>query len=661
MASVHLEETRLGLKRFALLLIACGLAWPQTTPNIGLNIPARGSYNWDTLYNANWGVLDGMLAGRLNVFSYGAKGTGLVDDTAAVQAALNAAAPICGTVIFPAGKTFLLQSNPTNTTLLTYPPCVSLDGGGTLKVASGIGIFQSVFKCSLPLQPAIIHNLTIDMNGDGNPITSDPGSTNYQMTFWFVKPAPTGSGLVLEDMTFLNGHGTWTLNTYADNVTVNRCNWINWGVSSIFFDQSVLYIAGNGAVVTNNTFTGTGTEAHTAIEIHASNKTVANNVIRNFFSAIIYSSDANGGTSSNITIANNTMDNVWFGVQYWANDGGISNLNINGNTVNINRNYNYAAWGASAGGGEVGIGSYVNSHYPISNLNILGNLVNWTAETGTYPTVSFQVGIGFFTASTAPGGALTNATIANNTVSGTPGSGIAVNGGSTVSGLNVHGNTVLNPGQASALNANFRCGIMLLGTPTWRNSTVADNLLSDTQGTPTMQRGLIFAGVATDNAGAQLRVTGNTVKFVGTPTMYFNFQTSSPYFDVMVPGYAANAALLQLGSFSGAGSNPPRAAVINDTQTGRVWRNMTNEAAPYYFNSQEIADVVPTSGTYKQGDIVWAGDSAIGGFAAWVNTLSGTPGTFSKIQLSNFGVTVSGTSCTVKAISGGVITSATCP
>lgn len=592
---------------------------------------------------------------------FGAAGDGASDDRLKIQAALDWAGTVCGTVIFPAGHTFLIASNPTNTTLLTYSPCTSMDGGGTIKLASGLGIFQSVFKCAQALQPATIRNLTFDMNGDGNPITSDPGTTNYQMTFWFIA-TPSGSGLRMEDCTFLNGHGVWTLNTYADNVTVTRCNWYNWGVSSIFFDTSLLYIAGNGSVVTNNTFVGTGTAAHTAIEVHASNKVVSNNVIKGFFAGIIYSSDANGGTSSNITISNNAMDNVWFGIQWWANDGGINGITMNGNAININRNYNFSAWGGSAGGGEVGIGTYVLSHYPISNVNITGNSINWTHETGSYPTVSFQTGIGLFTASTAPGGTVTNAVIADNTITGTASAGIGISAGATITGLEVKGNSILNPGQSTLPNLNFRDGIMLTATPSWVNSTISDNLISDTQATPTMQRGILWGGVAGDNAGSQVIMRRNQVRYTGTPIQYFNIQTSAPLFDVDVPGYAANSALLSLTSLT-AGNQPPTYAAIIDSQSGRVWRNMTSSAIPPFWSSQEVRDTVPTTGDYNQGDIVWAGDSAIGGFAAWVNVLKGSPGTFAKMQLSNAGTnspftsTVAGPSFTANG-SAGLTTSA---
>jgi hypothetical protein len=35
----------------------------MSTPNLGLNLPAHGSQNWDTPTNDNWGTVDGVVGG----------------------------------------------------------------------------------------------------------------------------------------------------------------------------------------------------------------------------------------------------------------------------------------------------------------------------------------------------------------------------------------------------------------------------------------------------------------------------------------------------------------------------------------------------------------------------------------------------------------------
>lgn len=116
------------------------LLWPQTpappqTPNIGLYLPAHGSFNWDTWYNLNWQILDGFTANKnytaawtgavqqtvTNVFSntvfvkdFGAKCDGSTIDTTAIQAAIDFADTLAGgkMIQFPNGTCLV------NTTLL---------------------------------------------------------------------------------------------------------------------------------------------------------------------------------------------------------------------------------------------------------------------------------------------------------------------------------------------------------------------------------------------------------------------------------------------------------------------------------------------------------------------------------------------------------------
>ena len=53
---------RLLSRAFVLLLILTGVLWGQTTPNLGLNIPAPGTLNWGGLANFNFSKLDSVLA-----------------------------------------------------------------------------------------------------------------------------------------------------------------------------------------------------------------------------------------------------------------------------------------------------------------------------------------------------------------------------------------------------------------------------------------------------------------------------------------------------------------------------------------------------------------------------------------------------------------------
>ena len=65
-------------------------------------------------------------AQQWSVKSWGAKGDGTTDDTAAIQAAVNAAAPR-GTIIFPPGTY-------RTTVSISVPPGVSIVGGGQASI-----------------------------------------------------------------------------------------------------------------------------------------------------------------------------------------------------------------------------------------------------------------------------------------------------------------------------------------------------------------------------------------------------------------------------------------------------------------------------------------------------------------------------------------------
>ena len=98
----------------------------------------------------------------------GAVGDGVVDDTATIQAALDAAAVRGGTVHLPAGRYRL-------TSALRPPSFVTLagDGGGTVLAPAGrISAIAAVFTSEAPLTAFHCRDLTIDGSEQVGPYTS---------------------------------------------------------------------------------------------------------------------------------------------------------------------------------------------------------------------------------------------------------------------------------------------------------------------------------------------------------------------------------------------------------------------------------------------------------------------------------------------------------
>ena len=86
-----------------LLLILCGqaLGADTTTPSLGLTKPAIGSASWAPKINTDLDILDAAIWPVINVMTYGVVGDGVTDDTAAFQAAIDAA-PDFSTLLIPA-------------------------------------------------------------------------------------------------------------------------------------------------------------------------------------------------------------------------------------------------------------------------------------------------------------------------------------------------------------------------------------------------------------------------------------------------------------------------------------------------------------------------------------------------------------------------------
>lgn len=140
--------------------------------SLSLPIPGDSTGTWGSGLN-NWLLVghnaNGTHPGTINALSYGAVGDGVTDDTAAIQAAINAAQnarisnppPLGGAVpvVFPAGKNYLIGSGP-----LVISNPVRLTGGG-----SGSRIFSTNgplidFQNNFLLHLEIDH-LTFDATG----------------------------------------------------------------------------------------------------------------------------------------------------------------------------------------------------------------------------------------------------------------------------------------------------------------------------------------------------------------------------------------------------------------------------------------------------------------------------------------------------------------
>ena len=172
--------------------------------------------------------------GAISVAAFGAKGDGVTDDAASIQAACNAAAG--ATVVIPPG-TYVVGSgiDPTGVTVSGY--------GATLKVKSGITPDFSVFE---PTDGCTIVGLTVDLNKAS---TSDPADGTLGNAVFI--DAGHSEPLVLRDLTIRDGwrsgihvvapddYPTLTGDTAEDcptlieGVTVANCDEIGFQIRTI--------------------------------------------------------------------------------------------------------------------------------------------------------------------------------------------------------------------------------------------------------------------------------------------------------------------------------------------------------------------------------------------------------------------------------------------
>ena len=242
-----------------------------------------------------------------------------LNSTAQIQALLDH--PVNGVVNLPSGT-------------FTIRPALLLSQGEkiaghrtTLKVAASAGNYAAVLAGATPatdLSGLAITGVTFDQNAAGDPITSAPKL--YQGYPRFVIMAVKGAGITITGDKFLNTNNVNTIVTGSatSNVTISGNTFT--GVDLPWHDHSSIYTSGTGAVISNNTFTGTRDIA--AIEVHGDKAAITGNTIRGYYrGANIVASDT--------TFTANTITGALGPVDLWSTVApGLHNVTVTGNTLN---------------------------------------------------------------------------------------------------------------------------------------------------------------------------------------------------------------------------------------------------------------------------------------------------------------------------------------
>ena len=313
----------------------------------------------------------------LNIKAYGAVGDGVTDDTAAIQAAINAGATLGRTVYFPAGTykvvpatlkdwegTPLGQGQMTVAFVIPSNMCLYGDVGATLKLGNNVSTTAApkrvaMFFSNVPVSNIRIYGLTMDMNGLNNRISpSAPSSYNrynqamIHFTGTISGVAARGDNVQIDSCQFLNTAGTSCIVTAQSNsvgVTLGK----NWSITNCLFknngidtdDHSSVFAWSDNVVCANNVFTADtmfpngisgNSGSFVAYEVHGANQRFVNNLISNYWQGMWVASNITSA-AENIIIANNSFAPVkWYAIDFFrssAAETDISRVLIHGNTV----------------------------------------------------------------------------------------------------------------------------------------------------------------------------------------------------------------------------------------------------------------------------------------------------------------------------------------
>jgi len=197
----------------------------------------------------------------LNVKQYGAAGNGTTDDTAAIQAAIDAVPASGGTVMFPPG-TYIVA--PKKTVGIVIKSNLRLAGAGkesVLKIKDHLGDWQRLLSprdLTGNVENFAVEDLTFDANIQNNPesLINEKKVLTYQ-TFIHIT---SGRNLTVRRCRFAPYSGVWAVSFVGQ--TIGNC-----AVADSYFqfvmrdanpdyDNSAVYIEGSHYVFSGNTFAG---------------------------------------------------------------------------------------------------------------------------------------------------------------------------------------------------------------------------------------------------------------------------------------------------------------------------------------------------------------------------------------------------------------------
>jgi hypothetical protein len=504
--------------------------------------------------------------GSVSVKDFGAKGDGVTDDRAAIQAAIDS---VTAGVVYlpPAARGYLITPNPDKRRFLTLKSTVQLIGIGNpvIRVAGSSAPYDYVIAAS-SCDDCAIRDLTIDSNIGANPVKDKSemyAHPRIEIAFH------TGRRITVDHVTIKNSSSVNSIvSGIVSDIAITHCAFTSNGddPKHTAHDHSALYINADGAVINNNIFTAvrrSAPAAVTAIETHGSGISVTGNVITDYAIGMNVTGVAASDSVGNV-VGGNTIRGALIGIQIWSHTYkghssgyGINGLSITGNTIILNQSSYTSPLGTATA--TAGIALAPNSNLPVANVIISGNAVIFDLEGSPRPASSASMGIGWWS---TLGQSAENLIIANNVIDNAPVAGIRL--AAALSGCRVNGNIIRNAGSSldTAIAADYKTPIFIAGAPS-TGVEIVDNQIIDNLQPSRMRTALLLATSKGTSSG--LRVRNNSVSVLAPNKSFKSYvqvldDSTRPLLVAAWDDFVAAARKVASGS------------EVTDSKNGTSWR-----------------------------------------------------------------------------------------